>query len=393
MRSMQAKSFLVLFVAASLVVMLCLAGLNFRVDPFSMYSGLDRDPMLISRVEQFPHMRLSKPWAIRRFSPEAVIVGSSSVGNISPGNGSWSGLRAYNAAVPGMSSYEMLRFVEHAQAQGQLDKLMIGLDFYIYMANRSLPRQGFSEARMLRTADGANQLPFRVQQMIDTRDALFTASSLGKTLLALSGGIDGVRTYYPDGSWKNKSLRLTGKGGFQYMGRQYMAHPRDLESRLEENLDSLAQVLDLAYRENLDTRLILTPVHVFIYRLWISQGRARDWEAFHRGVLSVNRQAAERNGRDPFPVIAFNTLHGVVDEPIPGKSKKLESWFLDGVHFQAKLGELIMESAWDLDSESGVILNESGLKDYLEQVEQLSMAFDHQNADVVEQMRRKIGMP
>jgi hypothetical protein len=388
-----AKSFFILFLAASSAVLLALAWINFKVDPFSLYSGPDRDPLLISRVDQFPHMRMTKPRTLRRYQPGAVIVGSSSMGTVPPVHQSWSGYHGYNAAIPGMTSYEMLRFVEHAVAQGTLDRLMIGLDFYIYMGKKAQPRAGFRDARMMRTTGDAGNLAYRVQQMIDWRDTLFTASILGKSLHALSGSADIVRIYYPDGSWRSNSLRLTGQGGYQYMAGQYMAHPKSLASRLEENLANLAQMLDLAYREKLDARIVLTPLHVYIYRLWMSQGRAGDWEAFHRGVLRINRDAAGRHGADPYPVLGFNSLAGIVDEPIEKRSKSARSWFLDGVHFRAPLGEVIMESTWNLDTGIGVVLDESNLDGYLQQVDQLSTTFDRNNTEIIQHIRSKTGLP
>jgi hypothetical protein len=391
MRRLQAKSFVILFMAASLAVMLCLAWLNFSVDPFAMYSGPDRDPMMISRVEQFPHMRLSKPWQLRRLQPEAVVVGSSRSGKFPPAHATWSGYVGYNAAIPGLTPREMLHFVEHSHAQGSLQKLLLGLDFATYIAGEPATRSGFAENRMMKSQSDETTATWRWQRFVDLRDTLLSYSTLSKTLLALAGGAEPVRIYYPDGTWRNNSSLLVGQAGYVYVGRNHVSLERDRKPGLEANLDTLEQILDLAYSEGLDTRLVITPVHVFVHRLWKQLGRGLEWGEFHAGVLRVNRDVARRHGATPYPVMGFNTLARVVDEPIGRQNRDSQRWFMDGVHYRSALGELMMGAAWGANTELGVQLQESTLQDYLDAIEQLSAEFERDNAEQVSRLLERIG--
>ena len=91
---------------------------NYIVDPYSIYHFESADTDRLSRVEQFYQMRISKPWQVTQIKPNAIVIGTSRSGGIHPRHPSWSRQQSFNFSVPGMTPYELLRFIEHAQANG-----------------------------------------------------------------------------------------------------------------------------------------------------------------------------------------------------------------------------------------------------------------------------------
>ena len=118
-----------------LTLALCsaVAAFNYFVDPYSIYHFESADSDRLSRVEQFYQMRISKPWQVAQVKPTAVVIGTSRSAGIHPRHPSWDGQQSFNLSVPCMTPYELLRFIEHAQANGPLNKLMIGLDFEAFI--------------------------------------------------------------------------------------------------------------------------------------------------------------------------------------------------------------------------------------------------------------------
>ncbi len=108
---------------------LTVALFNYRVDPYGIYHYKERMTDRLSRIDQFLHLRLTKPWHIVQTKPTAVVVGTSRSATVHPQHPTWPQSGSYNLSIPGLTVYEMLRFIEHAQANGPLSKLMIGLGF------------------------------------------------------------------------------------------------------------------------------------------------------------------------------------------------------------------------------------------------------------------------
>ena len=117
---------------------------NFFVDPLMLFHHRGEGIATLNRIDQFYNMRLYKPPHITSLKPEAIIIGSSRTGTMRPRHPSWDGLAAYNLSIPGMTLSELTALVKHAQANGPLDKLMIGLDYQALVTPVPVYRTGFA---------------------------------------------------------------------------------------------------------------------------------------------------------------------------------------------------------------------------------------------------------
>ncbi|MEZ5502893.1 MAG: hypothetical protein R3E50_09620 [Halioglobus sp.] len=381
-----------LLVTAALTLGICvLAGLfNYSVDPYGIYHADSANADRLSRIDLFYYLRLTKPWQVTATKPTAVVVGTSRTATVDPQGPGWPREGSYNLSVPGMTPYEMLRFIEHAQANGPLKKLMIGLDFEAFIQPEPEFRQGFEEWRMARTADALSAPRFFWQRLRDDRDALFSLASVGNSLSALSGTAQVGRRYSPDGTWETTGNRFAGKAGFIRIGRGTVFDLRNERLSLDENMSILAEILRFAHRQSIDTRLFITPEHVFMLDLWWRLGDGELWNAFHRRVVAVNEAVARELGVDAFPLFGFNQAAGVVDEPIRNARESKGSTFSDGTHFRSPLGQRIMSSVWDDSGSLGVRLDADAVDGYLQQVDVLRQGFLAANRELAATMRRSI---
>lgn len=380
-----------LFLLSTLTLLLCLAVgvINYRVDPYVFYHYDEADTDALSRIEQFYHMRVTKPWYLSRLSPARVVVGTSRTARISP-HPVWPQDDSYNLSVPGLTPYEMLRFVEHAHASGPLDDLMIGLDFNAMVRPEPRTQSGFEESRLLRDARTASGFIAMWQRIGDVTDTLFSMPALKRSFSAVTGAAQPRRRYFKDGTWDTESEQFVGKSGYALTGRVTIYQPRNAPADLDQNFEYLAQTLRFAHQNNIDTRLVITPIHVFMVELWRRVGYGDRWEKFHNRLVQLNAEVALEYEKAPFPVYAFNHVRGVVDEPIRKGSDNEHAVFDDGLHFRKHFGGEIMSSVWGGNQGLAYVLDPETVYDYLGRVDQLRRDFQAEHAELVEELMSNI---
>lgn len=366
---------------------------NYIVDPYSVYHFKNADSDRLSRVDQFYRMRMSKPWQLSQIKPTAVVIGTSRTGSISPNHPAWPEQQSFNLSVPGMTPYEMLRFIEHAQANGPLDKLTIGVDFEAFVSAEPHTRPGFIEARMAPHQGVYESLLTAWQRARDISDTLLSINALSLSITAVSGADEPGRRYYNDGSWIKAKARLTGRSGMVFVGKDRIVAFLDKTLDLEKNIALLGQILRFCHQHNIDTRLFVTPEHVFLIDLWSRLGYQEQWVEFHRALIAINRDIARDMGRPAFPLWGFNDLEKFVDEPIAKAGKGLQSNFVDGVHFQKNFGGAIMDGIWDESTGIGARLDRERLDLYMVKVQQLSDNFAARNQQLIAQMHEEMNLP
>lgn len=349
------------------------------------------DSARLSRIDQFNHMRITKPWYLREVKPTAVIVGSSRSARLLPTHEAWANEKGYNLAVPGMTITEMLSFIKHAHAIEPLSKLMIGLDYEAFNRPVPLTRAGFESDRMAEHSEDLPSLRIRGQYVSDVLDSLFSTSAISRSLSAYSGVPRPGRQYFKEGSWETKTDFLTGRAGYIFIGKNVIRAHRSYALDTAINLSRLAEILRFCHTEKIDTRLFFTPTHVFFVDLWHSLGYEAMWLDFHRQVAALNQEIASEAGTSPFPLWGFSDADGVVNEPIYRKKNAGKAWYDDGVHTRVSLGRKIMNDVWGESAELGSRLTAENIEAYLSRVMTLTKSFENKNRAIVRVVHKAMG--
>ncbi len=305
------KRYLLIITTLTLGICLTVGLFNYRVDPFGVYQFKQANADSLSRIDQFYHMRITKPWHVLQAKPTAIVVGTSRSATVIPQHPTWAPHRSYNLSVPGLTVYEMYRFIEHAQASSPLNKLMIGLDFEAFILPEPQTRTSFEESRMARSAADLASPRFLWQLVSDVRDTLFSLPGFARSMAALTGSGKAGRRYFKDGTWISTTSAATGRGGYSYVGRSNIFDLRHQQLSIDSNLETFADLLRFAHQHNIDTRLFITPEHVFLVDLWWRLGYGDLWSDFHRRLVAVNNAVATEMGVSPFPIVGFNQVRGV----------------------------------------------------------------------------------
>lgn len=384
------KRYVIIFAALTLAVCAAVALFNYRVDPYAVYRFDHADQQSLGRIDQFYHLRLTKPWLVAQVKPVAVIAGTSRSATLHPRHPTWPEGGSYNLAIPGQTIYELRRFIEHAHAVGPLQKLMIGLDFEAFIQPEPQVKSGFEEARLARHANDLSTAAYYWRALNDIRDTLLSIDGLTHSLAAITGTAKVGRLYYKDGTWESTNTFFTGQGGYIFFGKENVLALRTQQLDLDANLEILADILRFAHQQKIETRLFITPEHIFVIDLWMRLGYSELWSEFHQGLIAVNNSVAQEMGAKPFLLFGFNRMQGVVNEPIRRARKAEQSLFTDGSHFRPVLGAQIMTGVWTEGSAIGTRLDDGTVGNYLSEIERLRIEFESENAKVTAMLRRAI---
>ena len=369
------------------------AGLfNYYADPYAFFDYKNTDSARLSRIDQFNHMRVTKPWYMREIKATAVVVGSSRSARLHPRHRAWADEKGYNLAVPGMTIHENFRFIQHAHAIEPLSKLMIGLDYEAFIRPAPVTRAGFEGRRMARNQHDIKSLASKRQYLSDLVDSLFSVPALSLSLAATTGNSPPGRRYFKDGTWEITTTALTGRGGYVYIGKNVILAHQSNKLDIQQNLEVFAQILRFCHDNNIDARFFFTPTHVFFVDLWHRLGYESMWQDFHRQVVELNAEIADETGSKPFPLWGFSQAEGVVDEPIYRTKDAHKGWYDDGVHTRVKLGKKIMNDVWGENAKVGLQVASGNVDDYLAQVISVMEDFNEKNRKLVNDLHEKIGL-
>ncbi|MEH6582674.1 MAG: hypothetical protein V7754_12115 [Halioglobus sp.] len=365
---------------------------NYTADPYLLFGFADADNKRLGRIDQFNHMRVTKPWYMREIKATAVVAGSSRSARLHPEHPAWTGEQGYNLAAPGMTPQEILRYLQHAHAITPLSKVMLGLDYEAFIRTQPVTKQGFEEARLAHSAADLNSLESKLQYASDVLDSLFSITGLTRSIAATTGVSPPPRLYFKDGTWETATTSLTGRGGYVYIGKTVIVAHESVELNPQRNLAVLEEILRFCYRNKIDTRLFFTPTHVFFVDLWQRLGYKSMWLDFHRQIVALNRRVAEESSATAFPLWGFSHADGIVNEPIYRKKNAHQAWYDDGVHTRARLGEKMMNDVWSEEAELGLRLTPGNIEAYLSEVLALMADFNTKNGPMVSAIHRDIGL-
>ncbi len=363
---------------------------NYIVDPFVIYRLNIADTARLSRIEQFPNMRLYKPLQVNQIKPDALVIGSSRAGGIRPADAGWDKKSSYNFSIPGITLYELKRSIEHAHAIKPLKKLMIGLDFSAFIVPTPLFRFGFQENRLASRARDLTSPAYLKQKMSDWQSTLFTLDALGESIEATTQTQPKIRQYSLDGSWRGLTTRLTGRGGYIFVAQTSVAAKGELTFQADDNLSIFRELLQFCYQNNIETKLFFTPTHVFFVDLWQTRATTGLWRKVHRDIIDINTRMADKNKVPPYEIWGFGQAKGIVDEPVYLAKNTPKAWFNDGVHFRPKLSRKIMTAMWSERPTFGTKLTPVTIGVYLREVNSLKSAFLRANQKMVSSLHEKI---
>lgn len=374
----------------------CIAGLNWLVNPFSLF-----DPPTISRLNvnkpgYIEHLRLTHTHRVAAQRPDCILLGTSRTGRgLRPDHPSIAQLDCYNLSLPAISMYEMRRYIQHAVALQPLKLAILSIDFRV-MSTAADRSGAFVEARLAASEDGTHQFAPFSAWLPDMVAALLSVS-------AIEASVDSVRRQ----SWVKDSLRKDGlwvqlddqydhRTGFNAYTRNTLrrfAEAREQEDIFRENLGHVRRMLREAYSRNIDLRMLIPPSHAWHWQALWQSGLWPRFEEMKRALVEINDEEAQRAKRAAYPIWDFSGSRGpALENPPTERSQKMQ-WFWEPVHFKTALGDVVLDrvmgvSAMDGATASfGTRLRPDDLSAHLQRLRKLQADFGAEHPEVVQHIR------
>jgi hypothetical protein len=351
----KSKSYLQISGILMAIAIIAIISFNWFMNPYGIYHSPEIDGINKRKPLFAGQLRLAKAWTIYKRKPDGIILGSSrSECGLDPDHLGWKDAQdVYNLAISGGNMYEALRYFQHAHALKPQKQVVLGLDFRMFNVFEDGSTGGFKDSRLIVKANGSVNPQFSISEkflMLASMDVL------GDSIQTLKKQ-DADLHYLPNGkvSWKvnvrlnsrlgghHKAFRFTEKKNmnqiwFQRPNQYEFIHPNTGQS----SFDYLHLLLDTAYRDNIDLRMLISPSHARLWEALHAVGLWSKFEQWKRELVSLNEQEAKKSGKKPFPLWDFSGYNRYTTENITANMK----WYWESSHYKKELGDIVLDSVF-----------------------------------------------
>ena len=352
--------------AAFLVPAILLVATSYRLDPFRLYEGAEQEAYE-NTADLFWYMRLHKPYRIIAVRPDSLITGSSRAGRLPPEPMARGQGRAYNAAIPGATLYEILRTIEHAHSVEPLRRVLLGVDYAMFRRDQARTLTGFADNRLFMDHPSpGDRLRFHWQRLLDAWNTLFSRGALTANINSARGLRQSRRDFFGNGTWSSGFNREEKPWVYAMLSEQkYAEFSRD-DGALD--FSGLEQIMRFCEEHGIELTLLLSPTHAHLMN---AIARAGGWPHYIDYQREVVERAARFSDRG-VEIRVFGAEHNrALVQEAPDSAR---DWFRDGIHYSLGTGTNLVACLYGDPStcepdRSPVELNRDNIDGYLEGVD------------------------
>jgi len=327
--------------------------LNWTVDPYGIY-GVSIEGVNTAKYAISNHMRLHMAVAVEKIAPQSLIIGTSRAGlGLDENHPGFTAKPVYNLNMPAARMYELLRYLQHAQAVRPLKQVVMGLDFLSFKAAGGEYVGDFDDGRL-----ASNSRNWAVRRLPDLVATLYSidvlAASLGTLIVRNDTCLPRVAPagYGVDTVAANqcKVARTGHRKMFLDSEQEFLLDlyaKYDFTSRTSgrSSFAIFREVLRFARRHDIDLRLAILPVHARQLMVIDIAGLWPAYERWKRTVVAIVAEDANEHGGNAYPMWDFSGFNHVSTEPVPGPrdNKNQMTWFWESSHFKKSLGNYLLD--------------------------------------------------
>ena len=383
MMKSQFGKYLTLLSVTSLSILIFVGVFNWFIDPYDIYGSYKIDGFNSIKPEVRSHSRLVKAYEVQRIKPEAICLGTSSaICGIDPSHPGWTYKPVYNLGIPRAYIYEILRYFQHANNVQPLKQVVLCLDFLSF-SNDKRNENDFDEMRLSVDYYG-HRNPYFANDTIATLFSVDALASSMKTIWQQKS----APTYYLNGMELVTEQVLKAAGGNHayfldteksyatvfYLPEYYQFDNLNLN---DSPFTYYRKLLQIAYQDNIDLRLTISPSHVRQWEVLAAAGLWPKFEEWKRALVTINEEEAHHFSKTPFPLWDFSTYNEFTTEDVPplGNTEAMMHWYWDGPHYRKELGDLMLDRIFNYHVSGRVevdnlalLLNSENINDNLEKI-------------------------
>lgn len=377
-----------LYAPTSLFILLLLCvlvvGLCRVADPYRVFSRED----ITTNRSLFYFLRTTKAHQLEHGSGDTLFIGSSRIARLRPAAPGAARDAGYNAALPGLSPYEMRHYLRHAALFDRPERLVIFLDYPAFLDTHPQSQVGFSKRRLAAEPEDSGPLHSLYRHADDYRRVLLSATAITDSLHTLLGTHQQALRYFHDGTWEMTpaDVKLNRKSKFLLIGRVY--HGRAANASNSYDLSELRRIVRWCFEQNVSATFAVSPAHLLTLYAYREAGKLDNYLRWHTDVVNLLQEEAAASRREPFPLHGFQTDFAATAEPIARAPD--HPMFLDAVHYTYAYGDLLRDTLLGADGSRGTLLTPESLDSYLAALTARLEAFPASEPGVVEALNRAI---
>lgn len=360
---------------------LIIIGFNLLVDPYGIFQILVLENFNQEKPSKITNPRLFKAIDIIRKKPKVLLLGSSRTDLGLDPNSPWLQAESstYNLAISGVNSHELKSYFQHALVNQQdVKKVMIGLDFFMFNANRA-NKASFKQKR----------LQTRHLIFSDVLDSTFSIQALTHSFKTISFNqkpeknrisphlLNGMSSnaYFRKYVWQHSSIPAK----FERSLTQFLSDPNrygnyELSTTSIEDIQS---VIETCRANNIEYVLFISPAHSFQWEAIRVAGLWLDFEEWKRKLVKIS------------PLWDFSGYNTIATEPV---SKEMQN-YLDNSHYSQEIGNLMLQrmlkkEADNIPDNFGVLISPQNIESHLSTIRKEQKIWQAQNPDLVEYIEK-----
>jgi len=362
-------------------------------DPYAIFHTAKLNPPSPYATELMYYLRVTKAYQLEYLKPDDLIIGSSRAAILTPAKLDRPNEVAYNAALPGITSYEMWRYLRHAITIQKPKRIIIGLDYESFLIDDDKFLIRFEQHRLADNADDLRPLQSFARHYPDYWASLASANATTKALATLlkfnSGNI-----FLSDGTWSERrepgQLLLIGRPGYNFIAKQYFQ--RYADKRTTYSLEYLQRILDECYRLNIEVILYISPAHNLISTVYQYAHHYDARQQWQRDTTQLIEDLARSHQATPYPLWGFEDNNIVADDPERGLTTE-GAVFRDGLHFSVEFGDAILRQVTASGPDNlGTSLTGATIDAYLAKTAANLTNYQQQHPDEMERLRKNLGL-
>lgn len=382
----QFKKYTELLIFTILTLLILVGGLNWFIDPYGIYNSPEIEGFNVYKPEFVSHLRMSKAHAIQYIKPKSICLGTSRAERgIDPSHEGWAYKPVYNLGIASANIYEIFRYFQHAHNVQPQKQVLLCLDFFSFKSNKR-NAVDFNEERLSVGYDGQKQSSLINNDAITTlfsTDALSTSIETFRqqknagNVRYLKNGMLTISASYVESMGGQHAYFLYGEKVYAetlYVPEEYQFDKLNLNNY---PFTDYRKLLQIAYQDSIDLRIIISPCHVRQWEIIDAAGLWPKLEEWKHILVIINEEEACHFGKPPFPLWDFSIYNELTTESLPplGDMESTMHWWWDSDHYKKELGDLMLDRIFNyhglgriVPDDFGVLLNSENIDSNLQKI-------------------------
>ncbi len=393
--------YIVLLVTSFLTLVILITTCNWFINPYGVYASPGAPGLNVLKPEILTHARIYKASAIRMLKPKAIIMGTSRAERgIDPQHEGWSIRPVYNLGIPGAKLYETLRYFQHANNMLDLKQVLFQLDFGSFMTGI---QSGAPLDESFLSVDYSGQKNY-LDNINILSSTLFSKDALSSSIATIKQqGNANIEKYSASGM--RPELRITGSQRYSFLQseRSYLTgclpeyYQFDEPGQVAAPFDYYRKILQIAYREKIDLRMVIAPSHVRLWEVIAFSGLWPAFEEWKRRLVTINYEESELAGSPPYPIWDFSTYNELTMEQVPPlyDTESRMQWHSRTTYFKKELGDLMLDRVFGVQQKEqqlpenfGVLITVENIDEHLRNIRDDRQAYRNSHVDDMVEMEK-----